>query len=220
MSDDKKAPPRREGQDLRNRFFVKLCKALARHGVTAVELERAVLDDAVMANIGLSCTLAIREPTSATDSAIDSAPTKRIIPANLVVDLRASPKLTYGQEIGYHYRIPPTWIFDRRQLGLVNPVERFSGGLNGADVWEMMTEKYGRLLPNANILDVFLMYPSLVPAAWNARCFYAFGTKIETDGCEWIRGLRQVRGAWEQVMERLDRPWVPNDMVLIFKTSE
>jgi hypothetical protein len=222
MSNDNKAPPRREGQDSYRRFSIKLFDALSRLGISVEDIEKVARDDGAMVGIGDACALAIRELTSATDAALDSVPTNRIIPANLVVNLQATPKLFYKQEPSYHCRVPPSWTFDRRQLRLDDPVKRLGigGSVSGMEVWERTNKLYGHLLPNANILDVFLMYPSLVPAAWNARCFYAFGTKIETDGCEWIRGLRQVRGAWEQVMERLDRPWVPNDMVLIFKTSE
>ena len=222
MSNDNKAPPRREGQNPCRMFSMKLFGALSRLGVSVEDIEKVARDDGAMMGIGDACALAIRELTSATDAALDSVPTNRIVPANLAVDLTAAPELVFGQEVSYHCRIPPSWIFDRRQLRLDDPIKRLGigSGVSGMGVWERMNKLYGRLLPNANILDVFLMYPPLVPAAWNAKRFYAFGTKIKADGCEWVRGLRQVRGAWERVMERLDRPWVPNDLVLVFKTSE
>ena len=222
MSNDNKAPPRREGQDPYRRFSMKLFGALSRLGISTEDIEKVARDDGAMAGIGDACALAIRELTSATDAALDSVPTNRIIPANLTVDLQAEPKLVAHQVKAYHCRVPPSWIFDLRQLCLEDPVKRLGmgSGVSGIGVWDRMNKVYGHLLPNANILDVFLMYPLLVPAAWNEKRFYAFGTKIRADGCEWVRGLRQVRGAWERLLERLDRPWVPNDLVLVFKASE
>lgn len=223
MSDDKKAPPREDGQDSRKKFGRRLLMALDDLGVQIEDIERAANDNAIMADLTAAFATIMRESAAAkTDSMIESVPTNRIVPANLTVDLQAEPKLVDRQVKAYHCRVPPSWTFDRRQLCLEDPVKRLGMGssVSGIVVWDRMNKVYGNLLPNANILDVFLMYPLLVPAAWNEKRFYAFGTKIKADGCEWVRGLRQARGAWEQLLERLDRTWIPNDLVLVFKTSE
>jgi len=219
MSDDKRTSSGEGGQDLYDNFVTKLFDALMRTGIAVEDIERAANDESIMAEIGSACALVLREHTVKTDAAIDSLPTGRIIPVNLEVALRTAPKLIHGQEEGYHCRILPSWTFNRRQLGLANPIEHFGSGMSGISVWTLMADEYSRLLPNANILDVFHEYPMLVPAAWLDKRFYAFGTKIKAEGHEWVRGMYRERGIWTQHLERLDRPWQANDLVLIFQPS-